>query len=321
MPLVDLPLKSLETYRGMNPRPKDFDAYWAAALSELDAVDPDVQLEPAGFGAGVAQCSHLWFTGVGGARIHAKHARPVGETSTPRAAVLRFHGYSGASGDWIELLPWTAAGLEIATMDCRGQGGLSEDPGGVRGTTHCGQIVRGLDDPDPRRLLFRQIFLDTVQLARVVMAFDTVDAGRIGACGGSQGGGLTLACAALEPRIRRAAPRFPFLCDYQRVWEMDLAKDAYNELTTFFRHHDPRHEREEEIFTRLGYIDVQHLAERIQAEVLMGVGLMDSICPPSTQFAAFNKIRGPKRTLTYPDFRHESLPGWEDAAFEFLLGM
>ncbi len=40
------------------------------------------------------------------------------------------------------------------------------------------------------------------------------------------GGALTIACAALEPRIKRAAPVFPFLCDYQRVWEMDQAKDA-----------------------------------------------------------------------------------------------
>src|SRR5206468_10960218 len=82
---------------------------------------------------------------------------------------------------------------------------------------------------------------------------------RVGATGGSQGGGLTLACAALEPRIKRAAPVYPFLCDYQRVWEMDLAVGAYEELKQYFRLFDPLHEREKEIFTRLGYIDNQHL--------------------------------------------------------------
>ena len=40
----------------------------------------------------------------------------------------------------------------------------------------------------------------------------------------------------------------------------------------------------------------------------MGVGLMDKICPPSTQFAAYNKITSPKSVLTYPDFGHEHLP-------------
>src|SRR5690606_37269207 len=130
-------------------------------------------------------------------------------------------------------------------------GGRSEDKGGVPGNTHHGHIIRGLDDPDPRKLLFRQIFLDTAQLARVVLSFPEVDANRVGAMGGSQGGALTLACAALQPRIKRASSIFPFLADYKRVWEMDQAKDAYAELRTYSRLFDPRHEREEEIFTKL----------------------------------------------------------------------
>jgi len=95
---------------------------------------------------------------------------------------------------------------------------------------------------------------------------------------------------------------------------------AYEELRTFFRHFDPRHERQEEIFERLGYIDVQHLAPRIQAEVLMAVGLMDTITPPSSCFAAYNRIQSKKRIVIYPDFGHENLPGFGDMVYEFLTG-
>lgn len=73
-----------------------------------------------------------------------------------------------------------------------------------------------------------------------------VDRNRVGATGGSQGGGLTIACASLVPEIKRLAPVFPFLSDYKRVWEMDLAKDAYVELQQYFRRFDPRHLRKEE---------------------------------------------------------------------------
>ena len=144
-----------------------------------------------------------------------------------------------------------------------------------------------------------------------------VDSERLGATGGSQGGGLALACSGLAP-IKRTAIEFPFLTDYKRVWEMDLAKDAYQELQTYFRHHDPLHQREGELFTKLGYIDVQHLAPRIEAEVLMAVGLMDTVCPPSTQFAAYNKIPSPKSLAIYPDFGHEGLPGFADTALLFM---
>ena len=57
--------------------------------------------------------------------------------------------------------------------------------------------------------------------------------------GGSQGGALALACAALEPRLKRIAPTNPFLCDYQRVWQIDLAQDTELGrawMDNFFRH-------------------------------------------------------------------------------------
>lgn len=318
MPVFEMSLEQLRSYAGRNPRPADFDAYWDRALRELDATEARHELVSYAGPARFAECFDLWFTGVGGARIHAKYIRP--SARGPHPAVLRFHGYSGDSGDWFDLLPWAAQGIAIAAMDARGQGGQSEDVGGVKGMTLRGQIVRGLSD-HPDKLLFRQIFLDTVQLARVVMSFPEVDPHHVGATGGSQGGGLTLACAALEPRIVRAAPVFPFLCDYQRVWEMDLAEEAYEELSYYFRRFDPTHERESEIFTRLGYIDVQHLADRILARVLMTTCLMDTVCPPSTQFAAYNKIRSPKEMVLYPDFAHEDLPGSNDRIFEFLSAM
>ncbi len=321
MPLIDKPLPELRTYQGLNPRPTDFDAYWDASLRELDALDPRVELVPStALAARNAECFDLWFTGVGGARVHAKYLRPRGAPGR-RPAVLQFHGYSGNSGDWQSKLALVGQGHCVAALDCRGQSGLSEDAGGVKGTTLRGHIVRGLDDPDPRALLYRSIFLDTALLARIVMGFPEVDPARVGAMGASQGGALTLACAALEPRLARAAPVFPFLCDYRRVWEMDLGKAAYAELTEFFRWFDPRHEREEEIFTRLGYIDCQHLAPRVRAEVLMATSLMDTICPPSTQFAAYNKLTGRKDMVLYPDFGHEDLPGHNDRLFNFMMGL
>jgi cephalosporin-C deacetylase len=315
MPVFELPLEELKSYAGRNPKPDDFDAYWDRALHELDTTAAAASLVPHDSPARFADCFDLWFTGVGDARIHAQYIRPRG--AGPYPAVLRFHGYSGNAADWYDKLAWAAQGFAVAALDVRGQGGLSEDPGGVSGTTLRGHIIRGLGG-DPDRLLFRQIFLDTVQLARVVMGFAEVDPTRVAVTGASQGGGLTLACAALEPRIWRAAPVYPFLTDYKRVWEMDLAKDSYDELTYFFKRFDPTHAREDEIFTQLGYIDVQHLADRIQARVQMTTALMDQICPPSTQFAAYNRIRSQKEMVLYPDFGHEDLPGHNDRVFAFL---
>lgn len=320
MPCVDKPLAELQKYQGMSPRPDDFDAYWENALREQQNTDPAIELRPSeAIRPKNAEVFDLYFTGVGGSRIYAKYLRPK-NAAKPHPAILMFHGYSGSGGDWQDKLSFVSEGFSVAMMDCRGQGGKSEDIGAVRGNTFRGHIIRGLDDA-PEKLLFRQIFLDTVQLFRVVAGFDEVDENRIGCFGGSQGGALSIACAALEPRLKRCVSLYPFLSDFRRVWEMDLARNAYEELYTYFRAFDPRHLRENEIFQRLGYIDVQHLAPRITAEVLMCLTLIDTICPPSTQFAVYNKIRSKKDALIYPDHAHETPPGFMDASFNFLTGL
>ncbi len=316
MPVIDMPLADLYNYQGRNPRPADFDAYWDAALAEMNAVDPQVELVKADIETAFATCYHLYFTGVRGARIHAKYIQPKHLSGT-QPAVLMFHGYSGHSGSWLDKLAYAAQGITVAALDVRGQGGRSQDSSAYTGWTHSGQFVRGLGG-DPQNLAFRHIFLDTAQLAKIIMGMEHVDETRVGAYGASQGGALTLACVALEPRVKYAAPVYPFLCDYQRVWEMDLAVDAYEELARWFRAFDPRHEREEEVFTQLGYIDIQHLAPRIRAEVKLGVGLMDTVCPPSSQFAAYNKITSKKALRIYPDFAHEDLPGFTDEVFQWM---
>lgn len=312
----DMPLEAMGSYKGVNPRPADFDAYWERALGELDEWDADIELTTAEFLAPNLRCLHLRFTGIGGSRVYAKLVLPA-KGAAPVPAVLRFHGYSGNSGDWFGLLPYAAMGWAVAALDCRGQGGLSEDRGVVGGMTWTGHIVRGLD-AGPDQLYYRGVYLDAVRLARIVMALDEVDDERVFVVGESQGGALGLACAALEPRIAKAAVQCPFLCDFKRVWQLDLLKDAYDELFYYLRRFDPRHERIDEIWTRLGYIDIQHLAPRVQGEVLMVVGLMDTVCPPSTQFAAYNSIASAKSMLLYPEFKHEAYFGANDIILDFL---
>lgn len=125
-------------------------------------------------------------------------------------------------------------------------------------------------------------------------------------------------------QLQKSAGRNPKPADFEafwRVWEMDLVKDAYAERKTYFRNFDPRHERETEIFTALGHIDVQHLMPRVTGEILMATGPMDAVCPPSTQFAPYNKIENLKQSVIYPDFGHEELPDLGDRVWEFLGGL
>ena len=106
------------------------------------------------------------------------------------------------------------------------------------------------------------------------------------------------------------------LDQYEKAYR-SIAKN-YEGLKYYFRNFDPTHKRFDEIYEKLGYIDIQNLAKRMKAELLMFTGLMDTICPPSTQFAMYNKVNSKKNVIFYPEYGHEQLKGVSDIIFEFL---
>lgn len=316
MALVDMPLEKLIEYQGSSPCPEDFDEYWDDALREMNALDPEAEFIKKEYPSKCADMYELYFTGTKNARIFAKVAVPKNiEGKVP--AVLMFHGLSGSSDDWRGLLTYASQGYVVAFLDTRGQGGKSQDIGGVDGTTYTTPFTRGIDG-GKHDLLMRDAYLDTALLAKIIMGLPYVDENRVGVTGGSQGGCLSVVCACLVPEIKKCAPMYPYLSDFRRVMNMDLNKGAYEGLNYYFRHFDPTHEREDEIFERLGYIDIQNLAKRMKAELMMFTGMMDTVCPPSTQFAMYNKVTSKKNFVIYPEFGHEGLKGAQDKIFEFM---
>lgn len=317
MPVFEMPLQELRRYQGCSPCPADFTQYWGAALAEMEATGLDAALTPAPFGAPGVECYDLWFTGVRGARIHCRFLKPAGvRDRLPAVAV--FHGYMHHAGEWFERLPYAYAGMAVLVMEARGQGGLSEDVYAGAGPTLFGHVVRGVRDADPHKLYYRDVFLDAAKAVRLLMAMDCVDETRVATTGKSQGGALALAAAALVPQVKLCAPLYPFLCDFRRILQMDLNKNAYEGFYYYFKKCDPAHEHEQEFFERLGYIDIQNHAPQVRAQVLWQTGLMDDLCPPSAQFAAYNKLTSPKAIKLYPEHTHELITGANDEIFTFF---
>ena len=316
MSLVDMPVEKLYSYNGSNPCPKDIDEYWDAALAEMDAIDHNATFIKKEYPAKIADMYHLYYNGTKNSKIHAKVAIPK-QREEKMPAVLIFHGLFDASEEWSIMLKYVSQGYVVAYMDVRGQGGLSEDMGSAPGPTCTTPFTKGLSG-DKNDLLMRDVFLDTALLAKIIMGLDFVDETRVGVTGGSQGGGLSVACACLVPGIKKCAPIYPYLCDYKRIFDMDLNVGAYEGLKYYFREIDPLHKHEDEIFEKLGYIDLQNIAKRMRAELLMFTALMDTTCPPSAQFAVYNKVTSKKNVIFYPDYGHERLKGVGDIIFEFL---
>ena len=87
---------------------------------------------------------------------------------------------------------------------------------------------------------------------------EEVDGDRIAAIGGSQGGALTIACAALSPHVSAMAPDVPWLSHFRR--SVDLAVGPYEEITDFMKRFP---DEIEQAFQTLSYFDNMNLVSTV----------------------------------------------------------
>jgi cephalosporin-C deacetylase len=244
------------------------------------------------------------FNGFGGHPIRGWLHLPASTEPAERlAAVVQFQGYNGGRGLVHEHLFWALAGYAHFVMDTRGQGsgwsvGATPDPVGSD-PSHPGFMTRGIRAPDAH--FYRRVFADAVRAVEAVRSHNSVDPNRVAIVGSSQGGGIALATSALVPDVAAVMSDVPFLCSIARGVEISDS-DPYNEVVRYLRVH--RDAREQALAT-LSYFDGAVFSRRARAPALFSVALMDTICPPSTVFAAYNAYTGPKEIVVYPDNDHE----------------
>ena len=311
-------IKEWDDYQGSGIKPPDFDIFWEDGLREMEALPLDYILEPVAIPSQVANFYHLTFKGVGGATVHCQLITPKETAGKKLKGMLQFHGYHTDSGDFQDKIGWAAEGFVVLALDARGQGGLSQDCTQTNGGIMKGLIIRGMEE-GKGNLYFRQVFLDTAHAARILKEMAFVDETRIYAQGASQGGGLTIACAGLVPDLYRIYVSYPFLSDYRKAYALGAQTSAFEEIPYWFQFRDPLHKRETEVFDTLEYIDIQHFAPRIKAEVCWVIGMQDTIVPPVTQMATYNKLTSKKQLIVLPEYGHEYLPKVSDEMRSYFL--
>ncbi|MEU4335235.1 acetylxylan esterase [Micromonospora lupini] len=310
MPHSDPTLDQLERYVPAVAEPEDFDQFWRATLAEAATRPVLVDVRPEPTDLRLLDSWDVTFAGFGGDPVRAWYTRPAG-VREPLPAVVEYAGYGRGRGLPHERLTWPVAGYAHLLMDNRGQAGLygagdTADPHGRLG----GPWPATWGILDPHDYHYRRLITDAVRAVEVVRALPGVDAGRVAVLGNSQGGGMALAVAGLVDDLAAVLVTAPFLCDVQRAVTLSHVS-PYGEIGQYLAVH---REAEAAVRRTLSYVDGVTFARRATAPTHFGIGLRDTVCPPSTGFAAYNQYGAatgrpvpPQREMhVYPFNGHES---------------
>ncbi len=304
MAQFDYPWEVLKTYHSADPCPADFDDFWSRTIEEVNSFPLSATFVPLDNPVTKhVEISDVTFRGYGGQPIKGWFLAPAGEQQN-LPCIVTFLGYGGGRGLPESYLLAPVCGFAQLVMDTRGQGGRGV-PGDTfdnyaAGPQYPGFMTRGIESPDT--YFYRRVFTDAVRAIEAAASHPQVDATRLAASGGSQGGAIATAATALSGnKVKLLMADVPFLCNFRRAVRL-VDTYPYDEISGYLAAHRGK---ADQVFSTLDYFDIVNFAPRVSARTLYSVALMDTICPPSSVYAAYNALSCPKDLRVYEFNNHE----------------
>ena len=240
---------------------------------------------------------------LGGVHFRAYMGIPIrGESSAiPLPAIVTAPGYGG----WQQgvMLDECQRGYGVLQVFPRAQGD-SEELWKLKGE----KLTWGIASPEG--YYYQGAYADMIRAIDFLASRSEIDSKRIGIMGVSQSGGIALAVAAIDSRVRAVSAHLPFLCDLRRAatTEGSLAKKLLDQAGV----------NTESSWNTLDYFDPVRLASNIHAPALVSAGGKDTTCPASTIRATFDRIAGIKSLVWYPDLEHTTAQGFYSVSWTWM---
>jgi cephalosporin-C deacetylase len=298
MSYIDENTQELFEYLPPLTKRDDFDTFWEETISKAKAVPIDIEMTKYEYPSPYVSVYSIQYNGFDETRIHGWYLVPNFIPKDQLPCLIHYHGFTGNRGTPADFMQWVMMGMAVVSVDCRDQSGLTGNSAKYSGGYSQNVVCKGILYKE--EYYFRAVYMDCMKAIDFACAQPEIDQSRIVLEGGSQGGALTMAVCALDPRPCLALADVPSNSDLQK--RVEGAYGSFSSVTEYLKQY-PQYT--DKAFETLSYFDTMNLASRIRCMVLASVGLKDNTCPAKMYFATYNRISSPKEIRMYPFNGHE----------------
>ncbi|MBU4460405.1 MAG: acetylxylan esterase [Verrucomicrobia bacterium] len=292
------------------PVPGDFNAFWAGQKKKLQAIPPVAHLTPVPWSQPDIECFDVQIDCLG-PPVSGYMARPVGAKPKSLPILLYTHGAGVRSSGLGGTASWAKNGM--LAMDINAHGLPNGKPDEFYKALNDGEYkeyrTRGRESRET--VVYLGMFLRLVRALDFLTAQPEWDGRTVIVHGTSQGGYQSIVAAGLDPRVSFFAAGVPAGCDHTgfkvgRIngWPKFIATGE-----------DPP----PNVVEAVRYFDAVNFAARAKAPGIVTVGFIDTTCPPTGVYAAYNALSGRKQIFDDIPTGHANSPEAMKAMREAIL--
>jgi cephalosporin-C deacetylase len=286
--------------------PADFDSFWDAQKKELAKIPLDAKLEPsAKHSDGRVDCFKISLASVDGKRVHGWISVPKGKGPFPAILTVPYAGVYGIEPDKRHAMMGALA-MNIIVHDLPADEKPEFYDKQASGPL---QDYRDIGMNDRQKSYFRQAILACLRAADYLATRPDFNGKDLAVTGGSQGGGLAIITAGADPRVTLLAASVPALCDHAGI-----ANDRISGWPQWLRR--VKGDEAAKVLETSAYFDAVNFARKYKGKSVLSVGFIDTACPPTSVYSAFNALPEPKTMVAAPKLGHTTDPRYGPARDE-----
>ncbi|WP_020598280.1 acetylxylan esterase [Spirosoma panaciterrae] len=301
-----------QTIKPTVDNPADFKAFWDNAKADLAKIPMDTRMTLL-----PERCTeltnvyHVSLQNINSSRFYGILCVPKKEGKypailrVPGAGVRPYNGMIAEADKGFITLEVGIHGIPV-TMDPNVYVDLSRGPLN-------GYQAANLDDRD--RYYYKRVYLGCVRSVDFLTSLPQYDGQNLAVTGGSQGGALSIITAGLDSRVKWLGAYYPALCDVTGY--LHGRAGGWPHL---FTGNELAYNNKPDRIKTTGYYDVVNFARLVNVPGRYAWGFNDETCPPTSMYAAFNVIPGPKTLDTdFLDTGHWTYPEETEKMMNWLM--